>query len=147
MKNLPTSPANRSASVDDLFERLALRYGKHWLDMWAGLPIAAVKREWAGALTRFHRVQVDEAVNQCGKFPPTLPEFADLCAQMPRPAVTVVADGPKLVNDKTRHPIPESFREKVDQLFRRNQPTKTPEQVEQERQRQLDAVKRMTGEP
>lgn len=85
----PTSPANQSASrsidVDRLFARLAARYGRHWLDMWVGVPLDLVKAEWRETLARFHPVQVEQAIAALGKFPPTLPEFAAICDDFKRP--------------------------------------------------------------
>lgn len=88
---------------------MALRYGRHWLDLWAGLSIAQVKTEWSGDLARFHPVQVTQAIRAAGKFPPTLPEFAALCAQMPMPKVPHVDTGPALLADN-RVGIPEKIK-------------------------------------
>jgi hypothetical protein len=66
MDELPTyrqdNPQQRP--VDRLFLMLASCYGRHWLDMWAGVDI-----------------------NEGQKFPPTLPEFKNICNQMKKPEV------------------------------------------------------------
>lgn len=84
----PTSrqPSSASLDVDLLFAKLGARYGRHWLDMWAECPIDFVKAEWHEELRRFHPAQVTHALAHLGKFPPTLPEFADLCTQFRRPS-------------------------------------------------------------
>jgi len=140
MTNLPTSQRNRSASVDELFERFALRYGKHWLDMWVGLPLPEIKREWAAELSRFHRVQVEQAIAQCGKFPPTLPEFSALCAEMPKPFVAPV--GPKLIGVNSPYgPPPPEIKEKMDAILGRKAFKPTDHEAEERsRRKQLDYV-------
>jgi hypothetical protein len=67
---------------------MASLYGKHWLDMWADVPMDAVKEEWEGGLYGFSIKEIGSAINYCSdnnKFPPTLPEFRDLCKTMRRP--------------------------------------------------------------
>jgi len=41
------------AWVDSLFARLAARYGAAWLRMWDGIPLDAVKADWAAELAGF----------------------------------------------------------------------------------------------
>jgi len=68
--------------IDRLFLRMASFYGKHWLDMWADVPIDSVKSEWQSRLTCMSSKVVFKAVDYCAdnlKFPPTLPEFVQLC--------------------------------------------------------------------
>lgn len=100
----PTLPAKRSGSpdgapdaIDVLFGRMAARYGRHWLDLWIGIPMDAVKAEWRCELARFQRAQVDQALANLGKFPPTLPEFVGLCAQFkpPRTPAALQIVGPR----------------------------------------------------
>lgn len=89
-----TSPGKASALpspwIDRLFGRFALMYGKHWADLWAGLPgeadevMAAVKRAWADDLAGCNGEQIRRALEHCkanNKFPPTCPEFVSLCRQ------------------------------------------------------------------
>lgn len=92
MPNLPTLPANPSASpeflVDRLFRRLHAMYGKHWLDLWVGAPMAEVKAEWARTLTGVSpealKMALDALLKQGKAFPPSLPEFVSLCRQFTR---------------------------------------------------------------
>lgn len=68
---------------------MASLYGKHWLDMWADVPIDAVKEEWQGGLYGFNLTEIGNAINYCAennKFPPTLPEFRDLCKTLSKAA-------------------------------------------------------------
>lgn len=61
---------------------MASLYGKHWLDMWADVPVEAVKNEWANGIERFKLPEIGKAIEHCAahcKFPPTLPEFIQLC--------------------------------------------------------------------
>jgi len=66
---------------------MASLYGKHWIDMWADIPMDAVKEEWQGGLYGFSLKDIGDAITYCAdhnKFPPTLPEFRDLCRDMKR---------------------------------------------------------------
>lgn len=68
--------------IDRLFLRMASFYGKHWLDMWADIPLESVKAEWQAKLDGMSSKIVFKAVDYCSnnlKFPPTLPEFVLLC--------------------------------------------------------------------
>lgn len=87
--NLPstTSPAKPDASVElisRLFKRLHAAYGKHWTDMWLDTPIDAVKATWAHYLANFSAEEIGRALEHLPKFPPTLPEFVELCRQQYR---------------------------------------------------------------
>lgn len=81
----PSQPAGIPAAwVDRLFERLAAFYGRHWLDLWADVPIADVKDAWQTELAGVTGDQIRKALAHLvanNKFPPTLPEFVALCQQ------------------------------------------------------------------
>lgn len=93
MDELPTyrqdNPQQRP--VDRLFLMLASCYGRHWLDMWAGVDINEVKDQWEQGLKGVTVGQVRDALDYCAdggqKFPPTLPEFKNICHQMKKPEV------------------------------------------------------------
>lgn len=72
--------------IDRLFQRFSVLYGKHWADMWEGVPLADVKDAWATELHDVTGQQIIFALGKCGKFPPTLPEFVALCKPAPVPA-------------------------------------------------------------
>ena len=103
----PKSPA-LARPVDVLFARLAMAYGKHWIDMWVGMPLDAVKSEWAASLASVKAHQVESALQHLGKFPPTLPEFKSLCDQFRKVGPPVLA-----VTDSRREPMPDKVREQL----------------------------------
>ncbi len=50
--------------------------------MWSGVPLDSVKAEWQSKLSGMSSKSVFKAVDYCAdklKFPPTLPEFSQLC--------------------------------------------------------------------
>lgn len=67
---------------------MASLYGKHWLDMWEGMPQEAVQAEWYAKLQGIPVKAIMQALEVCAekhKFPPTLPEFLQICkAHMPK---------------------------------------------------------------
>jgi hypothetical protein len=67
--------------MDRLFERFAAMYGRNWIDMWASLPIADVKQAWAEDLHGYSGDELKRGLEACKgyKFPPSLPEFQELC--------------------------------------------------------------------
>lgn len=86
--SLPKYSASPDVLVDRLFQKLHTMYGKHWADLWAGVPIDAVKDEWARSLTGISpdamRMALDSMMSSGKTFPPTLPEFVSLCRQFAR---------------------------------------------------------------
>lgn len=74
-----------SAWVDKLFVRLAALYGRHWLEMWADVPMADVKDAWASGLAGRTGEELAAGLAKLGKFPPTLPEFMEFCRVDPIP--------------------------------------------------------------
>lgn len=115
--DLTPSTGRRSESPDvvgRLFQKFSTMYGRHWLELWAGTPMDAVKAEWSAQLQYMPLEAVRKAVeyveSNC-KFPPTLPEFRGLCEQF-KPRET-----PRLqIVDKRRGPIPESFKDVLAKL-------------------------------
>lgn len=110
--DLPTSPANPSALteipaawIDKLFARFGGLYGKHWLDLWVGVPMADVKEAWSEALKYAGADQIRQALRYCqthNKFPPTAPEFAALCRDF-RPAASTLQ---ALPSPRSNAPVP-----------------------------------------
>jgi hypothetical protein len=105
------STAPRSVShevIDRLFQKFAAMYGKHWLDLWAHIPMDAVKAEWMAQLERMPLPALRLAIQHVevhNKFPPTLPEFRGLCEQF-KPRET-----PRLsLTDKRRGEMPQEFK-------------------------------------
>lgn len=105
------STAPRSGSPDvvgRLFQKFAAMYGRHWLELWSGIPMDAIKAEWSRQLDHMPMTAIRLAVEHIeknSKFPPTLPEFRGLCEQFkPREA-------PRLaLADKRRGEIPDTFK-------------------------------------
>ncbi len=80
------STEQRSASLPDayvqrIFEHMSCCYGSKFLDMWAGQDLAAVRAYWGRKLGRFSVAAIGAALSalESSPFPPTLPEFIDLC--------------------------------------------------------------------
>lgn len=74
------------AWVDRLFSRLAAYYGSQKLaTMWVDADMAEVKAVWSEQLGRFEPASISAAlqrlVDSGNQWPPTLPEFAELCRQ------------------------------------------------------------------
>ena len=98
-----TSRANPSALpeqwIDRLFARFATMYGKHWLELWAGVPMEAVKATWAEDLGGISGEQIRRALDHRkthSTFPPTCPEFVALCRQFrDTPATTIYLPAPR----------------------------------------------------
>jgi hypothetical protein len=115
--DLTPSTARQSVSpdvVDRLFQKFAVMYGKHWLDLWAGIPMDAIKAEWSMQLERMPMRAIQLTVQHIevnNKFPPTLPEFRSLCEQF-KPRET-----PRLaLADNRRAPMPQAFKDVLAKL-------------------------------
>jgi hypothetical protein len=85
-----------SAWVDRLFARLAVRYGSAWIRMWEGVPMDAVKADWAEELAGF--AALPEALaygldNLPLDKPPTVKQFAATCNRIPEKAPLAI-EGP-----------------------------------------------------
>lgn len=71
------------AWVERIFDRMTATYGVQKMSaMWTGIEPDEVKRTWAQALGRYPRPALAAAVeampDECGAWPPTLPEFCAL---------------------------------------------------------------------
>lgn len=71
--------------IDRLFLRMASLYGKLWFDSWGDTPIAEMKADWIDAIRR-NKIGLNAVFKACDKcadeginFPPTLPQFIQLC--------------------------------------------------------------------
>ena len=117
----PKQSASPDALIDRLFQKLHTMYGKAWLDLWIGVPIDAVKAEWArtlhGVEPETMRLALDSMATEGRAFPPNLPEFVALCRQF-------VRKGPhRLSLAAPRHDAPDgairSLRQILDQAGRK----------------------------
>lgn len=79
--------------VQAIFRKFLVRYGRLWLDRYAGTGLSPqeVEDEWAHELAGFTEQEIRRGLDGCRtlKFPPTLPEFSALC----RPATSVRPSG------------------------------------------------------
>jgi hypothetical protein len=73
--------AARVALVEALFERLSATLGSSMLTLYAGIPPAAVKHEWAEALAGFSIEEIKRglAATRTNRYAPNLPEFLHRC--------------------------------------------------------------------
>lgn len=80
-----TPNALPDAWIERIFQRMEDRYGAMWADRYGAFPRARVMRTWAEDLADMSRDELTRGVAACRdrKFPPTLPEFRELC----RPAL------------------------------------------------------------
>lgn len=99
-----TSPASQNALADTwverLFQLMENRYGNLWADRYGAFPRERVKRSWAEDLVDLTRDELAKGAAACRemKFPPTLPEFRQLC----RPALDYEAAWNEAQNNLAR---------------------------------------------
>lgn len=67
-----------SAWVDRLFMRFSGRYGAAFSQRWAGVEDAA-RQEWSEGLAGFTAAEIKRGLDNLGTWPPSLPEFIQLC--------------------------------------------------------------------
>ncbi len=78
-------------------------YGTKFLDMWRDVDQHDVKKCWADELSAYSIPQVTQAVNRLNEkpFPPTLPEFLELCETAAAPTITAhLPYRPEVINTK-----------------------------------------------
>lgn len=75
------SSALSDAWIERIFQRMEDRYGSFWVDRYGAFPRSRVMRTWAEDLADMTRDEISRGVSACrdSKFPPTLPEFRQLC--------------------------------------------------------------------
>lgn len=74
--------------VVQIHSALAVRYGRRWLAMWAGLEMELVRADWRRVLRDYagNPAAVMHALDNLPEMVPTALEFERLCAAGPRPA-------------------------------------------------------------
>jgi hypothetical protein len=75
--------------VEALFKKIAARYGSLFADRFGAVPHKLLVEEWGSELAGYTGAEIKrglDGLRGC-KFPPTLPEFAELC----RPGIDVQA--------------------------------------------------------
>lgn len=69
--------------IDKLFNFFLVRYGKLWADRYAnlGLTMNEIKKEWEAEISRLTPQELQTGIDACRTktFPPTLPEFIQMC--------------------------------------------------------------------
>lgn len=89
LPNHATSPAKPPALperwIEGLFDRMAAMYGSKFADLWRGTEPAKVRAMWAEKLAGFadQPKAIKAALDALDErpFPPTLPEFLQLCRE------------------------------------------------------------------
>lgn len=87
-------PANATALPDSwmekLFQKMEDRYGSLWADRYGNFPRKRVMDTWAEDLAGFtgNEIRIGLDASKSLKFPPTLPEFINLC----RPIIDIRAE-------------------------------------------------------
>ncbi len=80
-----TLPTNQAAFpetwAEKLFQIMEDSYGSLWVDRYAGLDRERVKRTWSERLSGYSGAEIKRGIDATmqSKFPPTLPEFLQLC--------------------------------------------------------------------
>jgi hypothetical protein len=99
-----TCHALPDAWMDRLFARLAVRYGAAWARMWEGVPMDAVRADWAQKLAGFeaHPDAIAYGLdNLPPDRPPTVGQFAGLCNRSPEKAPPQL-EAPKAEPERVR---------------------------------------------
>jgi len=99
--------------------RFAAMYGKHWIDMWNDIPMAAVKALWAEDLAGCTGEQIRRALEHVkanNPFPPSCPEFLALCRQFRAPPSVA-----GYLKPPTSHGIPAEIQAEIDRLLKRKE--------------------------
>ena len=67
--------------IMELHGRLLARYGSLWADRYGMVPQHVLEEEWSRELAGFTKREIHRGLTSCRnlKFPPTLPEFMQLC--------------------------------------------------------------------
>lgn len=118
-----TAPLNGSSNalplpwVERLFARFSVMYGKHWLEMWNGIPMSAVMAAWSEDLAGVTADQIRKALDHCkgnAKFPPTCPEFVAMCRQF-----RAGPDVAGYLTPPTSKGIPDNIQAEIDKFMKR----------------------------
>jgi hypothetical protein len=68
--------------IDALFLRFSSYYGEQFISKWKHTDIEQTKNDWAEALWKYDREILKVALEYCreeSKYPPSLPEFVQMC--------------------------------------------------------------------
>lgn len=82
--------------IERVFAKLAITYGHRFLSIWDGMPIEAVKADWAQDLAGVRQDRILWALQNLPERAPDAPTFRALCARMPEPGKPLaLPHGPK----------------------------------------------------
>ena len=68
--------------IDALFLRFSSYYGEQFINKWKHTDMEQTKNDWAEALWKFDSRTLKAALEYCreeSKYPPSLPEFVQMC--------------------------------------------------------------------
>lgn len=83
-------------TIDAIFARMLARYGSTWVSKWAGVPMDAVKADWAELLDGLPRESIIYALGYLPlEFPPTSAQFLTICRRAPERAVPALPAPPR----------------------------------------------------
>lgn len=86
----------KSETVDAIFARMLARYGSAWIAKWQGVPMDAVKADWASVLDGASKEQILYALQYMPlEFPPTSAQFRSLCCRAPAPTQPIALPAPR----------------------------------------------------
>jgi len=70
--------------IEELFARLAVRYGSAWIRLWEGIDPGAVRADWAEELDGLSRPSIAHGLRHLPPDrPPTVGQFLALCLRAP----------------------------------------------------------------
>lgn len=89
----------KSETVEAIFGRMLVRYGSVWTAKWSGVPMEAVKADWANELAGISREAIVYALGFLSlEYPPTATQFRLICGRAPErtlPALPAPARDPQ----------------------------------------------------
>lgn len=84
-RQLSTSPQtvrlSELSGTAKLFAIMSAMYGKLWFEQWADTPQSVMEEVWRSELQGYSKTEIEAGVAACKKlkWPPTLPQFLELC--------------------------------------------------------------------
>lgn len=106
-----SQPSLDPLALEWIFGRLAVRYGDRWRAKWEGMPMDAVKADWATQLAHCRRESLMYAMEHLPvDFPPTVGQFLESTRRAPAPGQ------PRISDDVTRYEDPQRMRQFMTKL-------------------------------
>ena len=82
LSTLPqTVKLNELSGTEKLFAIMSAMYGKLWFQQWSDTPQYVMEEVWRSELQGYSKIEIEAGVAACKKlkWPPTLPQFLELC--------------------------------------------------------------------